>query len=83
MGIDTSNLKTKDIIEFLGRKVDLVVTVCDSAKEACPFFPDATQYEHKTFQDPNRFTGTEEENFFAVRNLRDEISEWIDEEFAP
>ena len=60
-----------------------MVTVCDSAKETCPFFPGAVQYEHKTFQDPSKFTGTEEEILKAVRNLKDEISEWIDEEFAP
>ena len=83
MGINTSNLKSKNVKEFLDQKIDLVVTVCDSAKETCPVFPGAKQYTHKSFKDPNEFSGTSEEIFHAVRGIRDEIAMWIEKKFAP
>ena len=81
MEVKTSNLRTKSVSEFIGLDIDIVVTVCDSAKEACPFIPGAKQYRHKSFKDPNEFTGTDEEVLEAVRLFRDEISEWIALEF--
>ncbi|MHA1996065.1 MAG: arsenate reductase ArsC [Candidatus Hodarchaeales archaeon] len=83
MGINTTNLKSKNVNEFLGHVIDLVVTVCDSAKQTCPFFPGAKQYKHKYFKDPSDYIGSDNEVFEAVRHLRDEISDWIEEEFAP
>jgi arsenate reductase len=83
IGIDISRHESKHINPFLGEEIDLVVTVCDSAKENCPFFPGAKQYDHKNFPDPSQFTGTEEEILNKVRDLREEISEWIDQKFNP
>ena len=82
MGINTSSLKSKNVNVFLGQEIDLVVTVCDSAKETCPIFPGAKKYEHKSFNDPNQFIGSNDEILEAVRQLRDEISEWIEKNFA-
>lgn len=75
-GIDTSKLRSKSINEFEGKQFDVVVTVCDSAKEACPFFP-GKKVMHKSFVDPSKFTGTEEQIMQQVRKVRDEIKEWI------
>ncbi|PWI48978.1 low molecular weight phosphatase family protein [Candidatus Heimdallarchaeota archaeon B3_Heim] len=83
MGINTSNLKAKHVNEFLGQEIDIIVTVCDSAKESCPYFLGAKRYEHKSFKDPSNFTGTNDERLKAVKRLRDEISEWIEEVFTP
>ena len=81
MQIDTSNITPKHIINFIDKEIDLVVTVCDSAKEACPFFPNAKQYLHKSFDDPSSFVGTEEDIREGVKRVTKEISDWIDEEF--
>ena len=83
MGINTSNLKAKHVNEFLGQEIDIIVTVCDSAKESCPYFPGAKRYEHKSFKDPTKFAGTDDEILKAVRRLKDEILEWIEEKFTP
>ena len=83
MGIDTSKLESKHVNTFLGREIDFVVTVCDSAQETCPFFPNAKQYLHKSFDDPNSFTGTAENILKEVYRVKKEITDWIEEEFAP
>ncbi len=83
MGNDWSKDKSKSINEFLDQEIDRVVTVCDSAKEICPFFPGAKQYIHKSFEDPSTFTGTNEKILTSVRRVRDEISDWIEQEFNP
>jgi len=55
-----------------------VATVCDQAKEACPFFPGGKKFLHKGFKDPSQFKGTEEEILAEVRRVRDEIKDWIE-----
>ena len=80
VGIDTSKLWSKSINEFKGKKFDVVVTVCDSAKETCPFFP-GKQVMHKSFADPSKFKGTEEQIMQQVRKVRDEIKKWITKTF--
>jgi len=57
-----------------------VVTVCDAAAKDCPFFP-AKQQVHKPFDDPARFSGTDEERLANMRKLRDEISWWVEDFF--
>ncbi|MFU2157502.1 MULTISPECIES: arsenate reductase ArsC [Caldisericum] len=81
IGIDISNNKTKSVMDFKGKRFDYVVTVCDQAREECPYFPGALQYIHKGFEDPSTFTGSDEEIMEKVRKLRDEIEQWIMETF--
>jgi arsenate reductase len=69
IGIDTSYLRSKPLTEYWGQKFDLVVTVCDNAKESCPFFPGAKKMVHAGFPDP-----VTEEDF---RRGRDMITNWI------
>ncbi len=83
IGIDISSHESKHINLYLGEEIDLVVTLCDTAKENCPFFPGAKQYDHKNFPDPSQFTGTEEEILNKIRGIREEIRKWIDQEFNP
>ena len=81
VGIDLSTYRSKSIMEFQGKTFDYVVTVCDQAREQCPFFPGEKQI-HRTFPDPSSFKGTEEEILAKVRTVRDEIKEWIDRTFC-
>jgi arsenate reductase len=60
---------------------DYVVTVCDHARQACPFFPGG-RLMHKGFEDPAAFEGNEDEKTAAFRRLRDEIRDWIVEAFG-
>ena len=81
IGIDLSKQYSKSIDEFIDEKFDCVVTVCDKAKESCPFFPGAKKILHKSFKDPIQFQGSEEEILNAFRSVRDEIKKWIESTF--
>lgn len=82
IGIDISKNRSKSIKEFLNMEFDLVVTVCDSAKESCPFFPGGKRYIHKSFEDPSQFKGEEIETLAVFRRVRDEIKDWIEKTFG-
>lgn len=81
IGIDLSNHRSKDVKEFKGWSFDYVVTVCDQALEACPFFPGAIKYLHKGFTDPSTAKGDYEEKMRVFRRVREEIKNWIEEIF--
>lgn len=71
-GIDISNHTSNNITEYAGIDFDFVITVCDNAKERCPFFPSNAQKFHYNFPDPAKAQGTEleiEQAFESVRNL--------------
>ncbi len=78
IGIDISHNHTKHVNTYRGQTFDYVVTVCDHAKETCPFFPGANKYLHHGFDDPKAFIGTDEERLAFFRRLRDQIKEWIE-----
>ena len=82
IGIDISGHRSKLIDEFFGKGIETVVTVCDSAQKACPFFPGATEEIHQGFPDPAAFTGSDKEIRVGFRRVRDEIIRWIDETFG-
>ncbi|MEF3244503.1 MAG: arsenate reductase ArsC [Caldisericaceae bacterium] len=82
IGIDISKQRSKSIEEFRGKEFDYVVTVCDHAKETCPFFPGANFYLHKGFKDPSEATGDEESILREFRRVREEIKAWIEETFG-
>jgi arsenate reductase (thioredoxin) len=82
IGIDMGAHRSKSVQEFLGQQFDYVVTVCDQAKEACPYFPGGKKILHQSFADPSGLTGTEEEITEGFRRIRDEIKSWIENEFV-
>jgi arsenate reductase len=82
IGIDISGHRSKDLGEYDGIEMDAVVTVCDSAKGACPFFPWAKKTVHMSFPNPKDFSGSEEEILAGFRRVRDAITQWIDGEFG-
>jgi arsenate reductase len=73
IGIDLSGHTSKHMNDFLSRKVDIVVTVCGNADQACPMFPGQVKRYHWGFDDPAHVTGSEEEILAAFRKTRDAI----------
>ena len=82
VGIDISKHRSKSIEEFREKSFDYVVTVCDHAKEACPFFPRGNFLIHKGFMDPSEFKGTRDEKLSETRLTRDQIRDWIGKTFG-
>ncbi|MFL2574618.1 MAG: arsenate reductase ArsC [Flavobacteriales bacterium] len=75
--IDISNYSSNHIDEYLDHKIDLVVTVCDNAKEICPVFPKQTKFIHKSFNDPASAKGKEEEVLKIYREVRNQLEDFI------
>jgi arsenate reductase len=70
-GIDLSKHTSNNLAEYMDIDFDFVITVCDNAKERCPFFPSTAQKFHQNFPDPAKATGSEAEiqlEFEMVRN---------------
>ena len=79
-GIELTAQRSKSIDELTGLEFDLVVSVCDRAKEACPTFPGALHRMHVSFDDPPRLAAeavTEEERLSHYRRVRDEIGAFV------
>ena len=82
-GIDISGHSSKCIDEFFDKDIDIVVTLCDPAKESCPYFPNAKKLIHKSFDNPDDFFISRENPLKEFRRVRDEISTWVKKEFNP
>lgn len=78
-GVDISSHTSKDVEQFVGQKFDFIITVCDNAKERCPFFPGQAERIHWSFEDPAAAKGTEEEVLAVFRKVRDKIRKRIKE----
>ena len=72
-GIDITNQTSNHIEEYRNIDFDYVITVCDNAKENCPYFPTNAQRLHFNFPDPAKATGTPEEIMDEFRRVRDMI----------
>jgi arsenate reductase len=83
IGIDISGHRSKLIDEFFETGADIVVTVCDNAHRACPFFPGAKTTIHAAFPDPSSCNGTPEVCPIRFRQVRNDIITWIDTVFVP
>ncbi len=73
-GIDWSAARSKSVQEYLGQPFDYVVTVCDNARQTCPFFPGRHVSLHWNLEDPAAVEGTDEEKLEAFRRTRDEVA---------
>ena len=82
-GIDPGGQTSKTIDDLGDRAFDVVVTVCDNAREACPYVPARERNVHRVFRDPSAVEGTDDDRRAAFRSVRDEIAAWIDVEFGP
>ena len=82
-GIDLSGHHSKTVGDLEKQAFDYVVTVCDSARERCPYVPAHRENIHQSFRDPSAAEGTAEERQVVFREVRGELAEWIDQTFAP
>ncbi|HEX8378529.1 MAG TPA: arsenate reductase ArsC [Pedobacter sp.] len=71
--INISNNTSNHVDEYIDIPFDFVITVCDNANEACPFFPGDVKRFHHNFPDPAKAVGTEEEVFQEFVRVRDMI----------
>ncbi len=78
-GIDISKHTSNNINEYQGLNFDYVITVCDHAREVCPFFPSGAEKFHYNFPDPAKATGTEAEVMEQFANVRDMIKQYSKE----
>ncbi len=72
-GVDISHHTSNNVDDYRDMTFDHVITVCDNAKERCPWFPTAAMKHHHDFTDPAKATGSEAEIMTAFRTVRDEI----------
>ena len=77
VGVQTAGLASKSVGQFVGDDFDLVITVCDQAREACPVLPGARRTEHWNHDDPAAVEGTDEERMSAFRAVRDRLAEQV------
>ena len=75
-GLDISGHRSQHVDEFADIPMDYVMTVCDSAREHCPYMPARKQNVHQRFRDPSAAGGTEEEQLAVFREVRQEIRQW-------
>ena len=71
--IDISSHTSNNMDEYYNVDFDYVITVCDHAKERCPFFPTKAKKYHQNFSDPSKATGTEEKIAEQFRQVREQI----------
>ena len=82
IGVDISSQESKTLERYLREPFDYVITVCDDANEACPFFPGASNRLHLSFEDPSRAGGSEEERLAVFRSVRDRIKDRVNTELV-
>lgn len=80
-GIDITVQESNTTDELPVKEFDYVVTVCDNAKERCPWFPAKTKLVHRSFQDPPSLTRDMpdgEDKLAVYRRVRDEIRSYVE-----
>src|SRR5579872_1642031 len=77
IGIDISGHRSKSADVFAGQPFDIVLTVCDHARETCPVYPGHTNRIHHSFEDPANVHGSAQQRLEAFRRVRDEIRTYL------
>lgn len=75
-GIDISYHTSNNVNEYANQEFDYIITVCDNAKENCPYFPAKVKMLHHNFTDPAKAKGTEEQIMAEFRRVRNEIKDY-------
>jgi arsenate reductase len=75
LGIDISGHRSKSVDEFRDQQFDYVITVCDSAREACPVFPGRARQFHQDFEDPA--AARADQQIAVFRRVREELRSWL------
>ena len=82
IGIDITGHRSQHVDDFEPASMDFVVTVCDRARDTCPYLPALKRNVHRKFSDPSAVRGTNAEKLAAFRDARDKIRTWLSEEFT-
>jgi arsenate reductase len=82
VGIDISDGVPERVGRYLHQPWDLVITVCDSAREMCPVFSGPVEQVHSSFPDPADAEGSDNERMAVFRSVRDAIRERLLPEVA-
>jgi arsenate reductase len=80
-GLDISGQKSKDVDALGSTEFDYVITLCDNARESCPYFPAKTRLIHRGFDDPPKLaekSKNEEEAMTHYHRVRDEIRAFVE-----
>jgi len=77
-GIDISRHTSNNVNEYLGINFDFIITVCDNAKERCPYISGKAKRFHHDFPDPAKAKGSEEEVREQFRKVREEIERYTE-----
>ncbi|MGB5667593.1 MAG: arsenate reductase ArsC [Maribacter sp.] len=76
-GLDISTHTSNNLNEYFDVHFDFIITVCDHAKENCPYIPSKkAERFHHNFIDPSKVKGTEEEKHEVFQKVRNEIKEY-------
>lgn len=75
-GIDISNHTSNNVLEYADIPFDFVITVCDHAKESCPYFPTKAKKFHYNFPDPAKAQGSDDEIRQEFKSVRNQIKEY-------
>ena len=75
-GIDISTHTSNNISEYASINFDFIITVCDNAKERCPYFPSNAIKLHHNFPDPAKVVGTDNEKANAFSTARELIKSY-------
>jgi arsenate reductase len=77
VGIDIRGARSKSVNAFVGQPFDYVITVCDRARESCPYFPGGRETLHWGFDDPAEAEGSEAERLAVFVRVLGEVSHRI------
>ena len=77
-GIDIGKHTSNHVLEYKDIDFDFVITVCDNAKETCPYFPTRAQKFHYNFPDPSKVKGSEEEIHAEFTRVRGMIKDYCE-----
>ena len=73
IGVDISKQRSKHVDQFLNKKIDYVISVCDNAEKVCPIFPGEATRLHWPFPDPPHDSEINETVLNEFRKVRDLI----------
>ncbi len=82
IGIDISGHRSKHVDEVKHLPFDIVITICDHAKESCPVLPGTHQKRHWSFEDPVGVAGSNAEQLNEFRRVRDQIYQTFKEKLG-
>lgn len=77
IGVDIGSQSSKTLAPFMAERIDLLITVCDQAREACPTLPGVARQRHWSVDDPSAASGDRDARLAAFRSARDDLRDRI------